>query len=288
MATLSRIILRIFLSHKLIIYTNDEIGLIYKISKTLYKNRLNIETQNEYVDNKNKKFFLRTKFVGDTDTTKLKEELKEILPKESTIKITSDIKKNIVLMVTKESHVLGDILIAHYSGDMPINIKCVIGNHQNLQSLVEKFNIPYHYISHENISKQEHETKILDKLKQYNIDLIVLAKYMRILSSDFINRYHQKIINIHHSFLPAFVGQNPYKQAFLRGVKIVGATAHYVTKELDEGAIIEQDITRVDHTYSWQKMRELGQTIEKKVLSNALKLLIEDRVIIYENKTIIL
>lgn len=154
--------------------------------------------------------------------------------------------------------------------------------------MVEKFDIPFHCISAENLSREEHEDLVIEQINQYNPELIVLAKYMRILTSKFVEAFPKKVLNIHHSFLPAFIGANPYKQAHHRGVKIIGATAHYVTDDLDEGPIVAQDVVRVDHTYSWQDMRRAGRNVEKVVLSNALQLLLEDKVFVYGNKTVIL
>ena len=138
------------------------------------------------------------------------------------------------------------------------------------------------------MSREEHEELVIEKIREYDPELIVLAKYMRILTPKFIQAFPKKVLNIHHSFLPAFIGANPYKQAHHRGVKIIGATAHYVTDDLDEGPIISQDVLRVDHTYSWQDMRRAGRNVEKVVLSNALQFLLEDRVFVFENKTVIL
>lgn len=141
---------------------------------------------------------------------------------------------------------------------------------------------------HENLSRIEHDNLLMTQINKYNPDIIVLAKYMRILNPKFVEHFNEKLLNIHHSFLPAFIGANPYKQAFQRGVKIIGATAHYVTNNLDEGPIVSQNVVRVDHTYSWEDMSRAGKNVEKIVLSNALNLLLEDRVCIYENKTVIL
>jgi len=210
------------------------------------------------------------------------------LPKEHKIKLQEQTKKDIVLLVTKESHVLGDLLIRYVSGELNANIKAVISNHNDLGKLVEKFDIPYHFIDTKDLTRQEHEQKVIDKIDIYNPEIIVLAKYMRILTPQFVEYFENKVLNIHHSFLPAFIGANPYKQAHSRGVKIIGATAHYVTNDLDEGPIIYQDITRIDHSYSWEDMRNAGRDVEKIVLSNALKLLLEDKIIIYTNKTVIL
>ena len=146
----------------------------------------------------------------------------------------------------------------------------------------------YHlYISAEGISREEHEALVLEELQKHSFDYIVLAKYMRILTSDFVNHYPEQIINIHHSFLPAFIGANPYKQAYERGVKIIGATAHFVTNDLDEGPIIAQDVISVNHRFDWRDMQRAGRDVEKVVLSRALKLVLEDRVFVYNNKTVV-
>jgi formyltetrahydrofolate deformylase len=275
------------LKYILLIDTKDEKGLIYKISKTLFENDVNIINEREFVDNENQKFFYRTEISGEIEIEQLKNQLQNILPL-ANIKIHKKETKNVVLLATKEAHALGDILIKQYSKDLDINIQCVIANRDNLKDLVERFNIPFHYINADNLDRIEHENKMIEVIEQYNPDLIVLAKFMRILTPNFVEKYPNKIINIHHSFLPAFIGANPYKQAYNRGVKIIGATAHFVNNDLDDGPIIEQDITRVNHEMSWEEMRNKGRDVEKNVLSRALKLALEDRIFVYGNKTIIL
>jgi formyltetrahydrofolate deformylase len=274
--------------YRLLIDTIDEKGLVYNISKILFNHNLNIESNSEYVDKEVNKFFMRTVIRGDFNKDILLNDINDILPDNASINLTPNSKKDIVLLVTKEAHCLGDILIRYVSGELNANIKAVIGNHNTLKDLVEKFNIKFEFISHENLTREEHEKIIIKTIDKYNPELIVLAKYMRILEPLFVNYYKNKILNIHHSFLPAFIGANPYKQAFKRGVKIIGATAHYVTDNLDEGPIIFQDIVRVNHTYSWQDMASAGKNVEKIVLSNALNLLLKDKVFIYDNKTVIL
>jgi formyltetrahydrofolate deformylase len=274
--------------YKLLIDTTDEKGLVYNISKILFNHNLNIETNSEYVDKDVNKFFMRTVISGDFDKTILLEQLHSTLPKDATIKLSKNTKKNIIILVTKEAHCLGDILIRHMSGELDGNIIAVIANHDTLKDLVEKFEIPFICISHERVERETHEKMMIEAIDNFNPDLIVLAKYMRILNPLFVDHFKNKILNIHHSFLPAFIGANPYKQAWERGVKIIGATAHYVTSDLDEGPIVSQDIVRVDHTYSWQDMRDAGRNVEKVVLSNALNLLLNDKVFIYGNKTVIL
>ncbi|WP_198304521.1 formyltetrahydrofolate deformylase [Arcobacter vandammei] len=270
------------------IATNDAKGLIYNISKVLFANNLNIDTNAEYVDEETKEFFMRSLISGKVMQNILLKELKEVLPEGAKISLNKKEKKDVVLLATKESHVLGDLLIRYVSNELNANIKAVIANHEDLRSLVEKFDIPFFCISANNISKDEHEKLISQKIDEFNPELIVLAKYMRILSSNFVANYTGKVLNIHHSFLPAFIGANPYKQAHERGVKIIGATAHYVTNDLDEGPIIYQDVVRVDHSYSWEDMRNAGRNVEKVVLSNAFELLLNDRVFIHRNKTVIL
>ncbi len=266
---------------------SDEKGLVYKISNILFKNQLNIEKNNEYVDEENGKFFFRARVFGEFEVNTLKKELQSNLPTDANIFIAKRRKKDIILMATKESHALGDILIKYYSNALNANIKAVIANHQNLKELTEKFNIPFYYISAENKTRNEHEKEVLELLNSFDIDYIVLAKYMRILSSNFVKSYEGKIINIHHSFLPAFIGANPYKQAYDRGVKIIGATAHFVNNNLDEGPIIAQDVKEVNHEYSWKQMQKAGREIEKSVLNEAIDLVFDDRVFVYNNKTII-
>jgi len=272
----------------LLINTLDEKGLVYNVSKVLYANNLNIIQNSEYVDQSCNKFFMRTVISGLVDRDLLLKELKKLLPLDSLISLNKQAKKDLVLMVTKESHVLGDLLIRYADGELNANIKAVVSNHAHLEDLVKKFDIPYFHISAEDISREEHETLVIKKINEFNPDLIVLAKYMRILTPAFVESFPKKVLNIHHSFLPAFIGANPYKQAHERGVKIIGATAHYVTNDLDEGPIISQNIVRVDHNYTWQDMRRSGINVEKVTLSSALDLLLDEKVFVHGNKTVIL
>ncbi len=274
--------------YRLLIDTTDEKGLVYNISKILFNYNLNIETNSEYVDKDVNKFFMRTVISGEFDKAKLLADIKTVLPQDAAIKLFKNTKKEIVILATKEAHCLGDILIRYISGELNANIKAVIANHDTLKDLVEKFNIPFVCISHEGVSRETHEMMMIQEIDKFEPELIVLAKYMRILNAPFVDHFKDKILNIHHSFLPAFIGANPYKQAWERGVKIIGATAHYVTSDLDEGPIISQDIVRVDHTYSWEDMRDAGRNVEKVVLSNALNLLLNDKVFVYGNKTVVL
>lgn len=271
------------------IYSEDEKGLIYRISDVIFKFGLNIAKNHEFVDHEVNKFFYRAEIHTDDDIDKcaLTGLLSAMLGSKAHIELIEAKKKNIVIMATKETHCLGDLLIKNYSKEINANILSVIANYDDLRDLVEKFGIKFHCVEAGDLERLEHEKKVLEVLKEYDIDYIVLAKYMRILSPNFVNAYKKKIINIHHSFLPAFIGANPYKQAFERGVKIVGATAHFVNNDLDEGPIITQDIIRVNHEMNWKEMRVAGRNVEKNVLASALELVFDDRVFVYNNKTVI-
>ncbi|MDE6886464.1 MAG: formyltetrahydrofolate deformylase [Helicobacteraceae bacterium] len=270
----------------ILINTKDMRGLVHKVSGVLLNLGFNIEKNDEFVDKESNHFFMRTEIKAQNEIKKdiIYQKLQEILPQDSNIDIIEEQRKSIVILCTKESHCLGDILIKHYSDELNIDIKAVISNHNNLESLVEKFKIPYFHISH---TLPNQEKLIIEKCKSLNPNLIILAKYMRILSPNFIKEFPNKIINIHHSFLPAFIGANPYKQAYDRGVKIIGATAHFVNNELDCGPIIAQDIMQVNHTYSWKEMQRAGRNIERAVLAKAIDLALDDRIFIHKNKTII-
>ncbi|SFV55903.1 Formyltetrahydrofolate deformylase [hydrothermal vent metagenome] len=272
---------------RVLIDCKDAKGLVYNISKVFYDRGLNIDNNREVVDKEHKRFFMRTIVSGIFDIEELLAELHAITPKEAHIRVIEPKDKKIVLMVTKESHALGDILIRHADGELGAKIECVIGNHNTLRELVERFDIPFFHVPAEGLSREKHEAKVMECIDRYSFDYIVLAKYMRILTSTFVKVYDQKIINIHHSFLPAFIGANPYKQAYERGVKIIGATAHYVTNDLDEGPIIAQDVIPVNHRLSWKDMQRAGRDGEKIVLSRALALVLHDRVFVNGNKTVI-
>ncbi len=272
---------------RILIDCTDAKGLVYLVSKVFFQRGLNIDSNQEFVDNDSGKFFMRSVVSGDFVAKDLESELLSVLPTHANLQLVTPEKKKIVLLVTKESHALGDILIRHSAGELDAEIQAVIGNHKTLEQLVVRFDIPFHYVSAQGVNRTEHEHEVMGKINSYDFDYIVLAKYMRILTEHFISHYTQKIINIHHSFLPAFIGANPYKQAFERGVKIIGATAHFVTSDLDEGPIIAQNIIPVNHRFDWRDMQRAGRDVEKSVLSRALSLVLNDRVFIHGNKTIV-
>lgn len=230
---------------------------------------------------------MRTVLEGKINDEALLADLRQVLPEQNHMKLVDAGKKRIVVLVTKEAHCLGDILMKSYYGGLDVEIAAVIGNYDILQGLTEKFDIPFHYVSHQGLDRQEHEQAMLEKIKRYSPDYIVLAKFMRILTPEFVAEFPNTIINIHHSFLPAFIGASPYRQAWERGVKIIGATAHFVNNCLDEGPIIKQDVINVDHSFSAEEMAHNGRDVEKSVLSKALQLVLEEQVVVYGNKTVV-
>jgi len=266
---------------------SDEKGLVYNITKVIYEKGLNIINNQEFVDTNSNHFFMRTVVEGNSLDEAFKERLYGVLPENASIRLSSIKKRPVVIMATKEPHCLGDLLLRNAYGELPCDVKAVISNHDHLRSLAVSFKIPFHHISAAGCSREEHEQKVLKCLNNYNPEYIVLAKYMRIFSSGFVDRFPSRIINIHHSFLPAFVGASPYQQAYERGVKIIGATSHIVTDNLDEGPILAQDVIPVNHTYTAREMAQAGRDIEKNVLAKALKLVLEDRVFIFRDKTIV-
>ncbi|MCC5844850.1 MAG: formyltetrahydrofolate deformylase [Verrucomicrobia bacterium] len=271
----------------LLIVCPDESGLIARITGVLHRHGGNIVENGEYVDPDRRRFFMRTAVEGVSDVDLLERVLKTELPKEADIKISTQARKNVVIMATTEPHCLGDLLIRASFGDLPMNVRCVISNHGTLRDLTQSFNIPFHELSANGLTREAHEANVSAILERENPDLIVMAKYMRILTSDFIQRYPNRILNIHHSFLPAFIGANPYRQAWERGVKIIGATAHFASEDLDEGPIIAQDVIPVTHSHGPKEMARNGRDVEKRVLARAVRFVLEDRVVVTGNKTII-
>lgn len=266
----------------------DQVGLVTNITRVLAAHQLNITAMREFVDEANKSFFTRIACTGNLeDEEKLKEKLLENLPNAAEVNLITQQEKQIAVLVTKEYHCLAEILIKNQFKTLGANVQCVIGNYESLRDFTEKLGIPYFYVDHSNKDKSEFEAEVKTIVNRFEVDYLVLAKFMRILSADFVKDYAGKIINIHHSFLPAFIGANPYRQAFERGVKIIGATAHFVTDNLDEGPIITQHTNHVDHNFGVKEMVRAGKEIEKKVLLEALELILEDRVFVSGNKTIV-
>lgn len=293
------------------IQCRDQVGLVAAISSVISGHGLNIVSIRENVDGEREMFFARLvveaaqqpaaaedaprpaeetaqrPVPATSGAPRLQEELRLVLPPGAHVRVNPEPHKKIVLLVTKEYHCLGDILLRHHFGTLGAGVQCVIGNHAFLGDICHRFSIPFRLVSHEGKDKAAFEAALVSVLSDYAFDFIVLAKFMRILSSAFIERYPHRIINIHHSFLPAFVGASPYRQAFERGVKLIGATAHFVTDDLDEGPIIAQQIIPVNHTFTPADMIRAGKEIETSVLARALQLVLEDRVFITGNKTIV-
>ncbi|OCA81147.1 formyltetrahydrofolate deformylase [Pradoshia sp. D12] len=278
---------------RLLISCPDKKGIVAAVSDVLFKQGANILESNQYsTDSNGGTFFMRIEFecpdLADNEK-KLKEEFLSIANK---FKMKWDIIfnyhiKKTAIFVSKELHCLRELLWEWQSGDLMTEIPIVISNHLAAKELVESLHIPFYYIPVSKETKEDAELRQKELLDKHQIDLIVLARYMQILSPSFVEMYENKIINIHHSFLPAFMGARPYERAFARGVKLIGATSHYVTDDLDEGPIIEQDIMRVNHQDNIQQLKKIGQSIERNVLSKAVKWHLQDRIIVQGNKTIV-
>ena len=271
----------------IIIQCEDRIGLVADIASVLAKSGYNIVTMREHVDLAANRFFVRVVVDDIADPQDIEAKLINTLPADAIVKVNPVPDKKIVVLVTKEYHCLSDILTRNHFKTLGAEIQCVIGNHDDLKNITERFGIPFYLVSHTDRNKEEFEAELMDIILQYNPDFLILAKFMRILSPGFISAFKLKMINIHHSFLPAFIGANPYAQAFRRGVKIIGATAHFVTNDLDEGPIITQTIISVNHSYSLTDLINAGKENETAALTKAMKLVFEDRVIVYNNKTVV-
>lgn len=270
-----------------LIQSNDRVGLVADISGIMARAGLNIISLREHVDKVENRFYIRIETENEIEPAGLEQDVRKVLPGDALIAINPQPEKKIVVMVTKEYHCLADILVRHQFKTLGAGIQCVIGNHPVLQNICDRFGVPFHLVSHEGVSREEFEETIRRQIEACSPDYIVLAKFMRILSPAFVARYPMRIINIHHSFLPAFAGAHPYRQAFERGVKLIGATSHFVTNELDEGPIIAQQVIPVNHSYTAGDMMKAGQEIEVSVLAKALRLVFSDRVFVYRNKTVV-
>ncbi|AZV48059.1 MULTISPECIES: formyltetrahydrofolate deformylase [Bacillus] len=278
---------------RLLVSCPDQPGIVAAVSAFLLEHGANIIESNQYTtDPEGGRFFLRIDF----DCEGIQEKKEKLQDAFSSIADTFDMTwsltmaselKRVAIFVSKELHCLHELIWEWQTGNLMAEIAVVISNHEDARDLVEPLNIPFHYLKANKDIRAEVEKQQLELLEQYDIDVIVLARYMQILTPDFVSAHPNRIINIHHSFLPAFIGANPYKRAYERGVKLIGATSHYVTNDLDEGPIIEQDIERVDHRDNADALKNIGRTIERSVLARAVKWHLEDRVIVHENKTIV-
>ena len=267
----------------------DQRGIVHAMTSSVLACQGNIIENQQFTDPVTNSFVMRTRFETSSSLDTAREVLFEGLSKfnpELTIRDNASPKRALV-MVTKESHCLRDLLYLLELGELPIQIPLVVGNHEELKSLVESHGIKFKYLPVSSENKESSETQLFSLIDSETIDFLVLARYMQILSPDFCSKLSNRIINIHHSFLPGFKGAKPYHQAHAKGVKIIGATAHFVTKDLDEGPIIEQDVAHVSHASNPEELIAIGRDIERRVLAKAVKLYAEDRIFIVGNRTVI-
>jgi len=279
-------------TYRLAVSCPDRTGIVAKVSNFLATYNGWITEASYHADQQNGQFYMRNEIKASSipfDLAAFKTVF-EPIAKEYSMKWSisdSDAKKRVVLMVSKESHCLADILHRWHSNELDAEIVAVISNHDDLRRMVEWHDIPYHHVPVNPDNKEAAFTEVTDLVDSYQTELVVLARYMQILPAKLCEQYEGRVINIHHSFLPSFAGAKPYHQAYNRGVKLIGATCHYVTQDLDEGPIIDQDVIRISHSDSIEDMVRLGKDAEKSVLARGLRLHLEDRVIIHENKTVV-
>ena len=270
----------------------DQSGIIRSVTTFVHQQKGNVVYLDQHVDKQAGVFFMRLKseFEQEIDLSSFKTDFEKELANEFNMEwdaYTDDYKPKMAIFVSKYNHCLYDLLSRYNSGELSVDIPFILSNHTDLEYVAEQFNIPYFHIPVTKATKDEAEDKQLELLEQYGVDFIVLARYMQIVSPKVIDVFPQKIINIHHSFLPAFAGAKPYHAAFERGVKIIGATSHYVTEDLDAGPIIEQDVTTVSHTHSVKDFIAKGRDLERIVLSRAVQLHVARKTMVYNNKTVI-
>lgn len=277
----------------ILIHCKDTSGIIASVTNFIHKNHGNIVYIDQHVDRQNTTFFMRCESVFNPKTfhyENFKSAFQELIAEKYEMEwqaYTDDYKPKMAIFVSKYDHCLYDILGRYNAGELNVEIPFIISNHPDLKHIANSFKIPFHHVPVTKDTKEIAEQQQLKLLEEYGIDFIVLARYMQIVSEKLIERYQNKIINIHHSFLPAFVGAKPYHSAYKRGVKIIGATSHYVTEELDAGPIIEQDVARVTHAHSIDDLVMKGRDLEKIVLARGIKLHIDRKTMVFNNKTII-
>ena len=270
----------------------DQKGLVAKFTTFFYEQGFNILSCQQYVNAMADRYYMRIR-LDAAETEISKKELENKFEKvATTLKCTWSVhygkeKQNVAIMVSHTSHCLYDLLERQREGTIDCNISLIISNHNKLKPIADMFGIPYYHLPVSKETKTQQEAQIVELLEEYNVDLIVMARYMQILSEDFINKYPQRIINIHHSFLPAFQGANPYQRAYERGVKLIGATAHYATVDLDEGPIIEQDVERISHESTPKTLKGIGADIERLVLAKAVKCHLQHQIIVSDNRAIV-
>ena len=275
-----------------LIQCKDQRGLVAKITNFFFDYGFNILSCQQHVNKLENRYFMRI-YLNAEAVRISREELESEFDKLAnsldvnwTMNYESN-KKKVAIMVSHTSHCLYDLLEKNREGDLDCSIEMVISNHDKLRSIAEMFEVPYYHLPVDKSNKSIQEVQVMNLLKKYHIDLIIMARYMQILSADFIEAYPERIINIHHSFLPAFQGANPYQRAYERGVKLIGATAHYATVDLDEGPIIEQGVERITHESTTKTLKKIGSDIERLVLSKAVKWHLQDQIIVADNRAIV-
>jgi formyltetrahydrofolate deformylase len=276
----------------LLISCPDRRGIVASIADFIFQHNGNILHADEHADEESNLFLMRVEFDPHDFDINLADLPRHFAPIADRFEMTwrlaqSSCRMKMVILVSKYDHCLVDLLYRHRSRELDVEIPLIISNHPDNQAIAEFYRIPYVTIPLTKENKHEAEAKILGLLRQTSADFLVLARYMQILSHEFVNQYPNRIINIHHSFLPAFVGSKPYHQAYLRGVKLIGATSHYVTEVLDDGPIIEQGVVRISHRDSLDDLLEKGRDLEKVVLSRAVRWHVENRILLYRNKTVV-
>ena len=274
-----------------LIQTEDRKGILASVVDFFYSRGFNILKCQQHTDSYEKRFFMRIELDADDMKTSRKELEDEfgILASSMSLEWSchwSDYRTRVAILVSKTSHCLYDLLARQLEGEFSAEIPLIISNHPDLERVAEQFRIPYYCIPVDG-NKEKQESEIRELLRKFHIYLVVLARYMQILTSEFTEEWKNRIINIHHAFLPAFQGANPYKRAYERGVKMIGATAHYASEDLDQGPIIEQNVVRVSHELTPDGLKEVGKDLEKQVLATAVKAHLEHRIIVYKNKTIV-
>ena len=274
-----------------LLYGPDHKGIVAKVSGWIFENSGNIIHADQHRDQEEGIFFQRVEWSNEGDLPSESVALAfhpfaESLGMKSTVAV-SHRKPKIALFVSKFDHCFHDLILRWKAGEFDCNISLIVSNHEDLRASSEHYGIPFHHISVSKETKAEAETQQLALLRYNDIELVVLARYMQVISADFLDKFAKPVINIHHSFLPAFVGARPYHQAFRKGVKIIGATAHYVTAELDQGPIIHQGVANVTHRHSIDAFIQKGRDLEKMTLSQAVRWQLENRILVYENKTVV-
>jgi formyltetrahydrofolate deformylase len=276
----------------LLVSCPDAKGEVATIADFVYRHGGNILHADEHADEESGLFLMRVEFDPKDFDVDLSQFGRHFSPVAEQFKMTwrlaqSAHRPRMIIFVSRYDHCLVDLLYRHQSGELNCDIALIVSNHPDNQPVAEFYKIPYHVVSVARDNKRDAEARIQSLIDEHRPDFMVLARYMQILSHEFVNKYPQRIINIHHSFLPAFVGARPYHQAFERGVKLIGATSHYVTEVLDDGPIIEQDVVRVSHRDTVEDLIRKGRDLEKVVLSRAVRSHVENRILVYGNKTVV-